>query len=82
MCIFLKNTIVKYKLYNALSASAAAISDALAERLQSVHETASLLYNKMIGIGYGRKKPEDEGTKEKQQDDDEQNDMAPKIKLM
>ena len=36
------------KLYNAVSASVAATRDALTERLQSVRESASLLYNKMM----------------------------------
>ena len=36
------------KLYNAVSTSVAATRDALTERLQSVRETASLLYNKMM----------------------------------
>ena len=36
------------KLHNAVSASVAATRDALTERLQSVRETASLLYNKMM----------------------------------
>ena len=41
------------KLYNAVLAPVAAPRDALTERPQSVHETASLLYNKMMGnIGY------------------------------
>ena len=36
------------KLYNTVSAPVAATRDALAERLQSVRETASLLYNRMV----------------------------------
>ena len=41
------------KLYNAVSAPVAASRDALAERLQSVRDTASLLYNRMMNnIGY------------------------------
>ena len=36
------------KLNNTLSAPVPATLDALAERLQSVRETASLLYNKMV----------------------------------
>ena len=36
------------KLYNAVSASVAATRDALMERLESVCETASLLYNRMM----------------------------------
>ena len=43
------------KLCNAVSASVAATRDALTERLQSVRETASLLYNRMIeNMEYGR----------------------------
>ena len=45
------------KLYNTVSAPVAATRDALAERLQSVRETASLLYNEMMdNIGYGRER--------------------------
>ena len=36
------------KLYNAVSAPVAATRDTLAERLQGVRETASLLYNKIM----------------------------------
>ena len=36
------------KLYNAVSAPVTATRDALAERLQNVRDTASLLYNRMI----------------------------------
>ena len=36
------------KLYNAVSAPLAATRDALTKRLQSVRETASLLYNRMM----------------------------------
>ena len=57
MCIYNKemswfrNTITN--LYNAVSAPVAATRDALAERLQSVRDTASLLYNRtMHHIGY------------------------------
>ena len=46
MGIFLRNTISK--LYNAVSAPMAATRDTLAERLQGVRETASLLYNRMM----------------------------------
>ena len=73
---FLRNTISK--LYNAVSAPAAATRDALAERLQSLHETASLLYNRMMeNMEYGQqrlkdiveKEAEEEETKEQQQDE-------------
>ena len=44
------------KLYNAVSAPVTATRDALAERLQSVRETAYLLYNRMMeNMGYGQK---------------------------
>ena len=53
MNTFLRNTISK--LYNAVSAPVTATRDALAERLQSVRETTSLLYNRMMeNIGYGQ----------------------------
>ena len=52
MSTFLRNTISR--LYNDVSAPVAATRDALAERLQSVRETASLLYNRMMdNIEYG-----------------------------
>ena len=48
------------KLYNAVSAPVAATRDALAERLQSICETASLLYNRMVeNMGYGQEKLKD-----------------------
>ena len=50
---WLRNMITN--LYNAVSAPVAATRDALAERLQSVRDTASLLYNRtMYHIGYGQ----------------------------
>ena len=53
MNTFLRNTISK--LYNAVSAPVTATRDALAERLQSVRETTSLLYNRMMeNMGYGQ----------------------------
>ena len=43
------------KLYNAVSAPVATTRDALGERLQSVRDTASLLYNRMMeNMGYGQ----------------------------
>ena len=49
----MKNQITN--LYNAVSAPVAASRDALAQHLQSVHDTASLLYNRtMHHIGYGQ----------------------------
>ena len=54
MNLFLRNAISK--LYNAVSAPVAATRDALAERLQSVSDTASLLYNRMMeNMGYGQR---------------------------
>ena len=54
----MRNTISK--LYNAVSAPVAATRDALAERLQSVCETASLLYNRMVeDMRYGQEKLKD-----------------------
>ena len=71
---FLRNTISK--LHNAASAPVAATRDALAERLQSVRETVSLLYNRMMeNIRYGRERLKDivekkaeEEAKEQQQE--------------
>ena len=49
---WMKNQLTK--LYNAVSAPVTTTRDALAERLQSVRDTASLLYNRMIeNMGYG-----------------------------
>ena len=53
MNTFLRNTISK--LYNAVSAPVIATRDALAEKLQSVRESTSLLYNRMMeNMGYGQ----------------------------
>ena len=46
MNTFLRNAISK--LYNAVSALVAATRDAPAERLQSIRDTTSLLYNSMM----------------------------------
>ena len=55
MNTFLRNAISK--LYNAVSASVTARQDALAERLQSLRDTASLLYNRMMdNMGYGQRR--------------------------
>ena len=55
MSTFLRNTISN--LYNAVSTPVAATRDALAERLQGIRETASLLYNRMIeNMEYGRER--------------------------
>ena len=63
MNAFLRNTISK--LYNAVSAPVAATRDALTERLQSVRETASLLYNRMVeNMGYGKERLKDITEKE------------------
>ena len=80
------------KLYNAVSALVAATRYALAERLQSVRKSLSLLYNRMMdNIGYGRKRlkdivekeaEEEEAQEQDDDDDDEQYDTTPKIKLV
>ena len=68
-----------------------ATRNALVERLQSVYESASLLYNRMMEkMEYGRQRLKDivekeaeEEAKEQQQDDnDEQYDTVAKIKLV
>ena len=51
MASWIRNQLAK--LYNAVSAPVATTRDALTERLESVRETASLLYNRMTGnMGY------------------------------
>ena len=53
------------KLYNAVSTPVAATRDTLAERLQSIRETASLLYNRMVeNMGYGKERLKDITEKE------------------
>ena len=57
------------KLYNAVSAPVTATRDALAERLQSVRDTASLLYNRMMGnMGYGQERLKDIAEKEAEEE--------------
>ena len=64
----MRNTISK--VYNAVSASVAATRDALAERLQSVRDTASLLYNKIMeNMGYERERLKDIVEKEVEEEE-------------
>ena len=64
---FLRNTISK--LYNAVSGLVKATRDALAERLQSVRGTASLLYNRMMeNMGYGQERLKDIVEKEAEEE--------------
>ena len=68
MNTFLRNTILK--LYNAVSAPVTATRDALAERLHSVCETASLLYGRMVeNMGYGQEKLKDIVEKEAEEEE-------------
>ena len=75
------------KVYNAVSGPVAATRDAITERLQSVCETASILYNKMMeNMEYGRqilkdigeKEAREEEAEEEQQQDDEEYDTLQK----
>ena len=80
MNTFLRNAILK--LYNAVSAPVTATRDALAERLQSVCETASLLYGRMVeNMGYGQEKLKDIVEKEveegQQQEEEVDVDLTP-----
>ena len=76
-------------LYNAVSAPVAASRDALAERLQSVRDTASLLYNRtMHHIGYGQETLKDiventakEEEKEPQQQTEKEEEQEAVIEL-
>ena len=79
------------KLYNVVSIHLAATRDSLAERLQSIHETASLLYNRVMEkIEYGRerlkniveKEAREEEKEKEQQQDDEEYDTVPEINLV
>ena len=75
MGTFLRNTISKF--YNTVSAPVTAMRDALAGRLESIRETASLLYNRMMeNMEYGRQrlkvfveKEAEEEAKEQQQEE-------------
>ena len=67
----MKNAISK--LYSVVSAPVTATRDALAERLRSVHETVSLLYNRMMkNMGYGRERLKDIVEKEVEEEAKEQ----------
>ena len=69
MNTFLRNTVSK--LYNAVSAPVTALRDALAERLQSVRDTAPLLYNRMMeNMGYGRERLKDIVEKEAEEEEE------------
>ena len=64
---FLRNTISKF--CNTVSAPVAATRDALAERLQSVHDTASLFYNSMMeNMKYGQERLKDIVEKEAEEE--------------
>ena len=68
MKTFLRNT--DSKLCNAVSAPVAAAQDALAERLQSVRDIASLLYNRMMeNMGYGQERLKDIVEKEAKEEE-------------
>ena len=70
MNTFLRNTISK--LYNAVPAPVVVTRDAIAERVQSVHNTASLLYNRMlVNMGYGQERLEDIVEKEVEREEPE-----------
>ena len=68
MNTFLRNT--NSKLYNVVSAPVTATRDALAEKLQSVRDTASLLYNRMMeNMGYRQKRLRDIAEKEAEREE-------------
>ena len=67
---WMRNQLVK--LYNAVAVPVAATRDTLAERLQSVRETASLLYNRMMdNIEYGRERLKEIVEKEAREEEKE-----------
>ena len=71
------------KLYNTVSAPVTATRDALAERLQSVSETTSLLYNRMMeNMEYGHERlknivEKEAEEEEHQQEEEEDFDLIP-----
>ena len=68
------------KLYNAVSAPVAATRDALTERLQSVRETAPLLYNRMVeNMGYGQETLKD--IVEKEAEEEQQQEKKKKTSI-
>ena len=57
----------------------AATQDALAERLLSVGETASLLYNRMMeNMGYGQERLKDIVEKEEEEEEQQQEEGKPR----
>ena len=77
MNTFLRNTISK--LYNAISATVTATRYALAERLQSLRETASFLYNRVMDdMGYGQERSKDIVEKEAEEEEQQQKPAAAK----
>ena len=89
MTCWIRNTISK--LYNVVSTPVAATRDALAERLESIRETASSLYNRMMeNMEYGwerlknilEKEAREEEKEEELQQDDEGYDTVPEINLV
>ena len=77
MNTFLRNTISK--LYNTVSAPVAATRDALAERLQSVRDTAFLLYNRMMeNMGYGQQERLKDIVKKEAEEEEQQQSAAAK----
>ena len=64
------------KLCNPVSAPVAVTRDALAERLQSVHKTASLLYNRMMeNMRYGQERLKDIMEKEAEEKQQQEEDV-------
>ena len=81
---YLRNTISK--LYEVVSTPVAATRDALAERLQSVRDTVTLLYNRTKEkLGYGGETLKDivenEAEKEHKEDNEDDNEEQEKIDL-
>ena len=75
MNTFLRNRISK--LYNAVSVPVTATRNALAERLQSVRDTASLLYNKMMeNMGYGQRERLKDILEKKAEEEEQQQEPA------
>ena len=80
MTSWMRNQVTK--LYNAVSIPVTTTLDALAERLQDVRDTASLLYDRMMeNMGYRQERLKDivekEAEEEQQQEEEEDINLTP-----
>ena len=80
MCSWMRNQLTK--LYNAVPAPVPGTRDALAERLQGVRGTPSLLYNRMMeNKGYRQQKPLKDIVKKEAKEEEEQQEEEEDVNL-